>query len=132
MLVVVVQRSAHGVASLCLTFVEQILGGDMQDQDAQNKDVQVEAAVFRHLVKHLQEKNKVQNIDLMNLADFCRNCLAKWYVTAASERGIDISYTEAREKIYGMSYQQWTSLYQKPMTEEQMMLMERRRAQRKK
>ena len=73
----------------------------------------IEAAVLRHLFKHLDERKDVQNIDLMNLAGFCRNCLAKWYVEAAQHNGIDISYEEARTHIYGMTYQEWKQRYQK-------------------
>ena len=74
---------------------------------------EIEAAAFRHLIKHLQERTDVQNIDLMNLAGFCRNCLSKWYRAAANERGIDIEDLIAREKIYGMSYSEWKTNHQK-------------------
>lgn len=77
------------------------------------KHTQIEAAVFRHLVKFLQEKTDVQNLDLMNLAGFCRNCLAKWYCAAAQEHGVTIDYEQAREHIYGMTYQEWKDKYQK-------------------
>lgn len=73
---------------------------------------ELEAAAFRHLVKHLQERTDVQNIDLMNLSGFCRNCLAKWYRTAAEERGQTLSYEEARTIIYGMPYETWKATYQ--------------------
>ncbi|MBC6444948.1 MAG: DUF1244 domain-containing protein [Alphaproteobacteria bacterium GM202ARS2] len=73
----------------------------------------IEAAVFRHLLKHLDSRKDVQNIDLMNLAGFCRNCLAKWYVEAAQQQGIDITYEQARTHIYGMTYQEWKQNYQK-------------------
>lgn len=69
--------------------------------------------VLRRLVDHLQMHTEVQNIDLMNLAGFCRNCLSKWYREAAEERGIEMSYEEARELIYGMPYAQWKAKYQK-------------------
>lgn len=69
--------------------------------------------VLRRLVDHLQMHTEVQNIDLMNLAGFCRNCLSKWYREAAEERGIEMSYEEARELIYGMPYAQWKDKYQK-------------------
>ena len=75
--------------------------------------IELEAATFRHLVGFLQEKTEVQNIDLMNLAGFCRNCLSKWYVAAAEERDIKLDYEEAREIIYGMSYSEWKDKYQK-------------------
>jgi hypothetical protein len=74
---------------------------------------EVEAVVLRRLVDHLQMHTEVQNIDLMNLAGFCRNCLSKWYREAAEERGIEMSYEEARELIYGMPYAQWKAKYQK-------------------
>lgn len=80
----------------------------------------IEAATFRRLLKHLDDNKDVQNIDLMILADFCRNCLAKWYMAEAKERGVDVDYDQAREKIYGMPYSEWKDLYQKPATDEQM------------
>lgn len=73
----------------------------------------IEAAVFRRLLQHLDEHKEVQNIDLMNLAGFCRNCLAKWMVTAAQEQGETLTYEQAREKIYGMPYDEWKQRYQK-------------------
>ncbi len=81
--------------------------------------LEIEAAVYRRLVEHLQKRTDVQNIDLMNLADFCRNCLSKWYVAAAEEKGISIDYEQARELVYGMPYSEWKSKYQKEATEEQ-------------
>lgn len=75
--------------------------------------VDLEAAVFRRLLEHLDSRKDVQNIDLMNLAGFCRNCLSKWYVTAAAERGETISYEQARELVYGMPYEEWKKLYQR-------------------
>lgn len=72
----------------------------------------IEAAVFRRLLAHLDVHKEVQNIDLMNLAGFCRNCLAKWYAEAAKERGLDVGYDAARERIYGMPYAEWKALYQ--------------------
>ena len=74
---------------------------------------ELEAAAFRRLVAHLRERTDVQNIDLMNLAGFCRNCLSKWYRAAATERGVEISDPEAREVIYGMPYEEWKAKYQK-------------------
>ena len=74
---------------------------------------ELEAAAFRALVSHLREHKEVQNIDLMNLAGFCRNCLSKWYLAAAEERGIPMDYDKAREIIYGMPYSEWKSRYQK-------------------
>ncbi len=87
---------------------------------AENIKTELEAAVFRRLVEHLQQHTEVQNIELMALADFCRNCLAKWYVSAAAERGQEIDYEQAREMIYGMPYGQWKGLYQKEATPEQL------------
>lgn len=87
--------------------------------DEQTK-IELEAAAFRRLVSHLDENKQVQNIDLMNLASFCRNCLSKWYKAAAEDKGIDIDYEEAREVIYGMPYSQWKSLYQTEASAEQL------------
>ena len=81
--------------------------------------LEVEAAAFRRLVSHFREHTEVQNIDLMNLADFCRNCLSKWYRAAAEERGFEMSYEDAREIVYGMPYSEWKKLYQQEATEEQ-------------
>lgn len=80
---------------------------------------EIEAAVFRRLVAHLDSRKDVQNIDLMNLSGFCRNCLSKWYVAAAEEKGLETDLDAAREKVYGMPYAQWKSLYQAEATEEQ-------------
>ena len=82
--------------------------------------IELEAAAFRHLIGFLQEKTDVQNIDLMNLAGFCRNCLSKWYLAAAEERGIELEYEEAREIIYGMPYTEWKDKYQKEVSQEQL------------
>lgn len=82
--------------------------------------LEMEAAAFRSLVQHLQNRKDVQNIDLMNLAGFCRNCLAKWYMNAAKERGVELSYDQAREYVYGMTYDQWKRDYQTEATEEQL------------
>ena len=73
---------------------------------------ELEAAAFRRLVDHLRQNTQVQNIDLMNLAGFCRNCLAKWYKAAADEKGLPLEDAEAREIIYGMPYQEWKDKYQ--------------------
>ena len=75
--------------------------------------IELEAAAFRHLLDHLRERTDVQNIDLMNLAGFCRNCLSKWYRAAAEERGIELSDPDARKVVYGMPYEEWKSKYQK-------------------
>jgi hypothetical protein len=79
----------------------------------------LEAAAFRRLVAHLDAHPEVQNIDLMNLADFCRNCLSKWYKAAAEDKGIDMDYEEAREIIYGMPYAEWKQLHQAPASVDQ-------------
>lgn len=81
--------------------------------------IQLEAAAFRGLVAHLQRRTDVQNIDLMNLAGFCRNCLSKWYMAAAKERGVEINYDEARHIVYGMPFNEWQTKYQKEATPEQ-------------
>lgn len=73
---------------------------------------ELEAAAFRQLVAHLREHTEVQNLDLMNLAGFCRNCLSKWYLAAAEARGIDMDYEQAREIVYGMPYADWKARYQ--------------------
>ena len=80
---------------------------------------EVEAAAFRRLVEHLRENADVQNIDLMNLAGFCRNCLSKWYRAAAGDRGMEMSYEDAREIIYAMPYSEWKSTHQQEATPEQ-------------
>ena len=85
-----------------------------------NLTMEIESGVFRALIKHLQNKTEVQNIDLMNLADFCRNCLSKWYVAAAKDKGVEISYDDAREIVYGMPYSDWKSKYQKEASQEQL------------
>ncbi|OYD25333.1 DUF1244 domain-containing protein [Oceanimonas baumannii] len=80
---------------------------------------ELEAAAFRALVAHLDKRKDVQNIDLMNLAGFCRNCLSKWYLAAAEERGVDMNYDQARERVYGMPYGEWKEKYQQEATAEQ-------------
>jgi hypothetical protein len=81
--------------------------------------VELEAAAFRGLVAHLRRRTDVQNIDLMNLAGFCRNCLSKWYLAAARERGLDMTYDEAREIVYGMPHAEWQARHQREATAEQ-------------
>jgi hypothetical protein len=81
--------------------------------------VQLEAAAFRRLVSHLQNRTDVQNIDLMNLSGFCRNCLSKWYKEEADLKGLDIDKEAAREIVYGMPYSDWKSKYQTEATPEQ-------------
>jgi len=82
--------------------------------------IELEAAAFRRLVQHFRERTDVQNIDLMNLAGFCRNCLSKWYRAAAEERGLDLTYEQAREIVYGMPYESWKSRYQTEATGEKL------------
>lgn len=82
--------------------------------------LELEAAAFRRLVSHLQTRTDVQNIDLMNLAGFCRNCLSKWYKAAADEQQVELSQEQARELIYGMPYEQWKAQYQREASSEQL------------
>ena len=86
-----------------------------------NKErVEIEAATFRRLLDHLDSRKDVQNIDLMNLASFCRNCLSKWYSAEAENRGHEVGYDAAREIVYGMRYLEWTAKYQQEATQEQL------------
>lgn len=85
----------------------------------QQTRTEIEAAAFRRLLEHLDRRKDVQNIDLMNLAGFCRNCLSKWYRAAAEERGVEIDYDSAREIIYGEPYEQWKEKYQREASAEQ-------------
>ena len=87
---------------------------------SEQQQLELEAATFRRLLKHLDEHKEVQNIDLMNLAGFCRNCLSKWYVAEAETRGIAVDYEDARERVYGMPYSQWKASYQKEASPEQL------------
>ena len=87
--------------------------------DQQTK-IEIEAAAFRQLVAHLDKRKDAQNIDLMNLAGFCRNCLSKWYKAAAEERGEEIDYEQAREIIYGEPYADWKEKHQKEASSEQL------------
>ncbi len=80
---------------------------------------EIEAAAFRGLIEHLQNRTDAQNIDIMNLAGFCRNCLSKWYFAAAEDRGAGITYEDALEAVYGMPYGDWKKNYQKEASEEQ-------------
>ncbi len=80
---------------------------------------ELEAAAFRRLRKHLSTRTDVQNIDMMNLSGFCRNCLSRWYQEAAAERGIEMSKDESREEVYGMPYSEWRDKYQTEATPEQ-------------
>ncbi|MCZ0927118.1 MULTISPECIES: DUF1244 domain-containing protein [Halomonadaceae] len=92
---------------------------------------ELEAAAFRRLLQHLDDNKDVQNIDLMILADFCRNCLSKWLVSAAEARGEQLTYEEAREYVYGMPYDEWKDLYQGKATPEQLAALEARQAQKR-
>ncbi len=87
----------------------------MEDQTR----TELEAAAFRGLVAHLQKRTDVQNIDIMNLAGFCWNCLSKWYRAAAEEKGLEMTYDEAREIVYGMPYDDWKGQHQAPASDEQ-------------
>ena len=84
---------------------------------------ELEAAAFRQLLQHLDSRKDVQNIDLMTLAGFCRNCLSKWYKAAADDKGVAVSDDEAREAVYGMPYSEWKKKYQKEATPEQLAKM---------
>lgn len=98
----------------------------MADEDTLNgrDQVEIEAAVLRRLLRHFDERKDVQNIELMILAGFCRNCLSKWFVEAARERGLSIDIDAAREKIYGMPYAEWKERHQPPATKEQLERLE--------
>ena len=87
----------------------------------------LDAVAFRRLIDHLSINSEVQNIELMIVADFCRNCLSKWYKTAADESGLDVSLDEARERVYGMPYEDWKRAHQKEATPEQMAQFKARR-----
>ena len=87
------------------------------------KEHQIEAAVFRRLLEHLDSRKDVQNIELMNLAGFCRNCLSKWYVAAAADIGEQVDYERSRERIYGMPYDEWKRRFQSEATPEQLAAM---------
>ncbi len=85
-----------------------------------DKKTEIEAATFRRIIQHLRDNPNVQNIDLMNLANFCRNCISKWYVTESESRDESLSYDEARELVYGMPYTEYKQKYQKEATKEQL------------
>lgn len=91
----------------------------MNEMFNQKDKLEIEAAVFRRLVGHFRDHSDVQNIDLMNLASFCRNCLSKWYLAAAKQQGIELDYETARELIYGMPYSQWKERHQTEASPEQ-------------
>lgn len=85
---------------------------------------EIEAATFRRIISHLQTRTDAQNIDLMGLAGFCRNCFSKWYAAEAEERGIEFDKEEAYEIVYGMPHKEWKEKYQTPATEEQIKRMD--------
>ena len=85
----------------------------------------IEAAVFRRLLEHLDSRKDVQNIDLMNLSGFCRNCLSKWYIAAAADEGVEVDMESARERIYGMPHSEWKEKYQAEATPEQLAAFEK-------
>lgn len=89
-----------------------------------DQQTEIEAAAFRRLLEHLDERKDVQNIDLMILAGFCRNCLSKWYKAAADDRGVEIDLEEARQRVYGMTYDEWKNNHQTQATPEQLAAME--------
>ena len=88
----------------------------MADTIDSEASTRIEAAVFRRLLQHLDSRKDAQNIELMNLAGFCRNCLSKWYVAAAQDEGVDVDYDGARERVYGMPYSQWKEQFQSEAT----------------
>jgi hypothetical protein len=90
----------------------------MSELDEQTR-TELEAAAFRRLVAHLRERTDVQNIDMMNLAGFCRNCLSRWYREAAAEKGLEMSDPAARETVYGMPFKEWQAKYQREASPEQ-------------
>ena len=99
----------------------------MTQIDAETQ-IELEAETFRTLVKHLRDNPEIQNVDLMNLADFCRNCLSKWYKAAAEDKGIELDYELAREFVYGMPYSEWKAKHQKEMTPEQKLRYENKKS----
>lgn len=104
---------AAGVASSCVARATQLLKLVESRAMDKAKKTEIEAAAFRRLVAHLQERKDVQNIDLMDLAGFCRNCLSKWYLAAAQEVGEPMDIDEAKHTVYGMPYAEWKANWQK-------------------
>ncbi len=96
----------------------------INDLSAQQQQA-LESAVLKRLLEHLDDRKDVQNIELMNLAGFCRNCLSKWYVAAAEDQGIAVDLDAARERIYGMPYATWKAEHQREATPEQLAQMQR-------
>ena len=91
------------------------------------QQIEIEAAAFRGLMQHLRERSDVQNIDLMNLAGFCRNCLAKWVMAEAKQQGLEMDYPAAQQYVYGMTIEEWKASYQTKATQQQMDLFEQTR-----
>ena len=87
---------------------------------SESQKTAIEAATFRRLLEHLDSNKDVQNIDLMILANFCRNCLSKWYAAAAEEQGVELDYEQARQEVYGMPYSEWKENHQPPASAEQL------------
>ena len=85
-----------------------------------NTKKELQSAAFERLIEHLRNRKDVQNLDLMNLAGFCRNCLSKWYLAAAEKKNINLDYNQSRELIYGMPYDEWKAKHQKEATKEQL------------
>ncbi len=83
--------------------------------DDKNLKYKIESATLRRLIKHLQENTDLQNIDLMNLAGFCRNCISKWMVEEAKKNNVDLDYENVRSDVYGMNYEDWKKKFQKPI-----------------
>ena len=100
----------------------------VNDMDSMT-EVEIEAAAFRRLRDYLREHTEVQNIDLMNLAGFCRNCLAKWYRAEAETRGVAMDYEQAREQVYGMPYSEWKDQHQQQTSSDQQAAYAKRAAQ---
>ena len=98
------------VSILYLVLIKKLINIFVMDK---NKKIEIQSATFERLLKHLDERKDVQNIDLMNLANFCRNCLSRWFREEAEKKGVSISDPEARERIYGMPYTEWKDKYQK-------------------
>jgi hypothetical protein len=99
------------------------------NQEHNQEDIEVEAAVFRRLIAHLQNQSDVQNIDLMILADFCRNCLSKWYEQEAQNRNRSLKDGQARTLVYGMPYAEWKAKYQQPATDEKLALLQQKQTE---
>ena len=104
--------------------IQSNCGTDTMSIDDKTR-TELEAAAFRRLVAHLRERTDVQNIDLMNLAGFCRNCLSNWFKDAADEKGVALSKDESREAVYGMPYETWKAKYQTEATPEQQARLEK-------